>query len=313
MTFNDFIKLFPGKIDTGFLLSLKEERDRGWKKGHGPEYLEAINSLPSIGCDTTVEDGVFTLLGEGDERIEELAKKLVYWKKGPFNLFGTQIESEWRSDFKWDRLKDALPDLKNKTVLDIGCNNGYFMYRMLEQQPKAVLGIEPFLLYKAQFDFINHFVQADNLKVELFGVEHLNAFKDSFDVIFSMGILYHHRAPNQQLFDMRMALRSGGTLILETIGIPGEEEVSLTPSEKYAGMGNIWHLPTLNCLKLWLTKNKFHDIEVISTEWGTTDEQRATEWASSVSFKDFLDLNDSSKTIEGYPAPERFILKATKK
>lgn len=312
MDFNSFLELFPGRVDRQLLNDLRQEREIWWEKGDGPKYRKVLDSLPEHKAKFNVIDDVVTLEGEPIDLLES-AKGLSFWRKGPFNLFGTEIESEWRSDYKWNRLKDALPDLEEKTILDIGCNNGYFMFRMLEQNPTAVLGIDPVIYVKSQFDMINHFVKAQNMRVEMFGVEHITAFEHSFDVIFSMGILYHHRSPLQQLFDMRMALRPGGTLVLETIGIPGDEEVAITPDENYAGMKNIWLLPTLPMLIKWLERNKFIDIKVISTEWGGTSEQRKTSWSSGMSYEDFLDPNDHTKTVEGFPAPMRFILTASKK
>jgi tRNA (mo5U34)-methyltransferase len=311
MNFTKMLELLPGKIDHQFLNDLKRERDNWWQRGDGPKYQEVLDAIPEIKGDMQIQDGVVTVLGECDLDIAGIAKQLHYWRKGPFNLFGTHIETEWRSDYKWNRLKDALPDLEDKLVIDIGCNNGYFMYRMLEHGPKLVLGIDPCIQFNAQFEMVNKFVQADNLHFEMFGVEHIGYMPNSFDVMFSMGILYHHRTPLQQLFDMRQALRHQGTLVLETIVIPGEEEICITPRDRYNGMKNIWLLPTINMLKLWLEKSSFKNIEVISTEWDGVDEQRSTEWSANVSYQNFLDPNDHTKTIEGLPAPKRCIIKAT--
>ncbi len=44
----------------------------------------------------------------------------------------------------------------------------------------------------------------------------------------------------------------------------------------------------------------------------TTEEQRRTEWMVTESLADFLDPNDRSKTVEGYPAPQRAVLIARK-
>ena len=317
MNFNQLLDKLPGKIDRAALLELKEISDRRWVIGDGPNFRAALDELPRLDsagdCKLKIENGVVKLLGDHKPELIEIAKKLHYWRKGPFEIFGTEIDSEWRSDLKWDRLLKALPDLEGKNIIDVGCNNGYFMFRMLEHNPELVLGIDPCVQYNAQFEFVNHFLRSDKLRFEMFGVEDLGLMPNSFDVMFSMGILYHHRTPLQQLFDMRTALRNNGVLLLETIIIPGEQEIAITPRDRYCGMKNIWLLPTLNMLQLWLEKSKFHQIEVISTDWQGIDEQRSTSWAGSVSYENFLDPYDASKTIEGLPAPKRCILKAVVK
>ena len=97
--------------------------------------------------------------------IEKAAQALIPWRKGPFNLFGIEIDGEWRSCLKWNRMKDKLPPLEGKTILDIGCNNGYFMFKMMAQRPQFVLGIDPTLHFKNQFKFLQTFFQ--NLPVGL--------------------------------------------------------------------------------------------------------------------------------------------------
>ena len=60
----------------------------------------------------------------------------------------------------------------------------------------------------------------------------------------------------------------------------------------------------------WLGKVGFKDARVVDVSVTSTDEQRSTEWMTFHSLKDFLDPEDPSKTIEGYPAPTRAIVTA---
>lgn len=318
----DFLKALPGRVDLEYLNKLEIDCQKKWKSGNGPRYQEYISQFDSvIPTEMSVVDGIVSLDGKfpiesNNDTLEELGEKLMKlapWRKGPFRVGGVDIEAEWRSDYKWQRLEKALPELRGRRILDIGANNGYFMFRMLEHEPELVLGLEPTQIYAAQFEALKKFCPSPKLQMTSWGVEHLEAFDRCFDVIFSMGILYHHRSPLQQLYDMRGALRPGGTLILETIGIPGEEPVAITPPDRYAGMKNIWLLPTLSMLITWLERSKFIDVEVISTEWGELSEQRATEWSGVVSLADFLDADNQELTKEGLPAPKRFLLKASRK
>ncbi len=304
---------YPESFDIAQLQAEISLRETWWDyKNHIP-YKEVLSSLEEGQTSLTQENGIIKILLNANENIEEKVQALTPWKKGPFQINDLLIDSEWKSDLKWDRIKNALPNLKDLKLLDVGCNNGYYMYRMLEQNPEFVLGLDPYLLYKAQFEFINHYAKASNLYFELLGAEHIQHMKNIFDGVFYMGILYHHRDPISHLVHIRESLTPGGWMLLETIGIPGEENYCLTPTDRYANMKNIWFVPTLKCLITWLERSKFVDIEIVSQDWDETDEQRVTKFGPSKSYNHFLDPKNPSLTIEGHPAPKRFALMARKK
>jgi len=308
-----YLSPFKDRIDIDHLLDIKEQRTKNLLRDE--EIIKMLDNLPSyetVEFDPSMND--LNIKTNPPINIEDNARKLIPWKKGPFRLNDTLIDAEWKSELKWERLKDKI-NLKNKTVLDIGCNNGYFMFRGLEQDPRLILGIDPVARCYYQYQFIKHFIPNKPLYFELFGMEEVSYFREVFDCIFHMGIIYHHRNPIQQLRQIHSALKPNGELIIETIGIEGNGPVALFPEDRYARMRNVWFVPTLNCLKNWLQRTKFIDIEVLSTQWGLASEQRTTQWCPSghQSYKDFLDPNDSSKTIEGHPAPKRFCIKARKK
>lgn len=310
----DYLSHLNGKIDFSYLNKINQSQSDQWEKGHGPRLKDILDQISvSHSKGFSIDQGVVSFKAESTANLQDLLIGLKSWRKGPFKINDIEIESEWRSDFKWNRLNSHISPLKDRVILDIGANNGYFMFRMLEHNPKLVLGLEPTLIYKAQFEALKKFHPVENLQLETWGVEHLQAFESVFDTIFSMGILYHHRSPLDQLKDMRRALKPGGELVLETIGIPGEEIKSITPKDRYAGMRNVWFLPTLSQLIVWLERSKFNEIEVISKDWQEDREQRATSWSGEVSYKNFLNPKDSSLTIEGLAAPKRFLLKASRK
>ncbi|NQY52301.1 MAG: tRNA 5-methoxyuridine(34)/uridine 5-oxyacetic acid(34) synthase CmoB [Campylobacteraceae bacterium] len=250
-------------------------------------------------------------LSEDEHKILlETAKTLIPWRKGPFNLFGLEIDSEWQSNIKYNLIRPHF-NLKDKVVADIGCNNGYYMFKMLEDKPKKMIGFDPAPLTMIQFEFINHFYKSD-IEFEMLGIEHLEAYNHKFDFIFMLGVLYHRADPVGTLKSLARGLNSGGEILIDTFMIDGEEDVCLTPRDRYSKIPNIYFIPTIPALKNWLNRAGFTDIEVIATTVTSAEEQRKTSWSFDQSLEDFLDPTDSSKTIEGYPAPKRVYIKAKK-
>ena len=283
------------------------------------KYVRALDGLQDLHPTTKNYQGPEVRLGERSDvasdqwaRLYQMAIDLKPWRKGPYNLFGLEIDGEWRCDLKWDRLLPYIGGFYHKVVLDIGCNNGYYMHRMVPGMPKMVLGIDPVFLPWSQFQLVNSIAREKHLHHELLGIEHVGAFESYFDLVFFMGIIYHHRSPLDQLMMIRKAMRKGGTMIFETMGIEGDDPVAYFPDGRYACMRNVWFLPTLKCAVNWLKKAKFGDIEIISNTVMGTDEQRVTAWSTLASLDDFLDPKDKSKTIEGHPAPRRIAIRARK-
>ena len=247
---------------------------------------------------------------EEHEIVLNAAKKLIPWRKGPFNIFGLEIDSESQSSIKYNLIRPHF-NLKDKIVADIGCNNGYYMFRMLEDKPKKLVGFDPSPLTLHQFEFINHFVKSDII-YEMLGVEHLEYYNHKFDFIFMLGVLYHRADPIGTLKSLARGLNSKGEILIDTFMIDGEEELCLSPNKRYSKIPNIYFIPTILALKNWLERAGFEDIEVIATTITTSEEQRKTPWSFDQSLEDFLDPNDNSKTVEGYPAPKRVYVKARK-
>jgi len=234
------------------------------------------------------------------------------WRKGPFDVCGVSIDSEWRSDMKWDRIKDAISPLNDRMILDVGCGNGYYAFRMRGMGARLVIGIDPTLLYVMQFLAISQFVRAEPLHVLPLRLHELPGDAEAFDTVFSMGVLYHQRSPDEHLGQLKSALRPGGELVLETLILPGDEAVARTPESRYARMRNVWLLPTLTMLESWLTNAGFENVRLIDVTDTTTEEQRTTEWMPFESLAEALDATDPTRTIEGWPAPRRASLICTK-
>jgi tRNA (mo5U34)-methyltransferase len=223
-------------------------------------------------------------------------------------LFGVQIDTEWRSDWKWERLKNQIAPLQGRKVLDVGCGNGYHCWRMRGAGAELVVGIDPTLLFVMQFAALQKYLRDDHVAVLPLGIEHVPQKLRFFDTVFSMGVLYHRRSPFDHLLELRDALRPGGQLVLETLVIDGGVGEILVPDDRYARMNNVWFLPSTAALTQWLKKVGFKNPQLLNATMTTTEEQRSTEWMTFQSLSHCLDPLDATRTIEGYPAPKRAIL-----
>ena len=273
---------------------------------------ESLKQLPNLkNIEYFIQDSIKIetkeIKREQKEQIDKLAWELRPWRKGPFNLFGTFIDSEWRSYIKYNLLEPYF-DLKDKCVADIGCNNGYYLFRMLEQKPKKLVGFDPSIHYKTQFDFINHFLKT-SIEFELLGIEHLPFYESKFDVIFCLGVLYHRSDPINALKALKNGLNDGGYVILDTFMISGDKPYVLTPEDRYSKIPNVYFIPTISALENWCKRAKFKNFEILEIKKTDINEQRKTEWIEGESLENFLNPNDNTQTIEGYPAPKRVYVK----
>jgi len=297
------------------LALLREERKKWLTWKNIIPYQEAIKKLPSHeNVEVTLADTVQITIPNLSEyealQIEETALLMKPWRKGPFGLNDLFIDSEWQSQIKYNLLEPHF-DLKDKIVGDIGCNNGYYLFRMLSHKPKKLIGFDPSAIYYSQFQFMNHYIKSD-IVYELLGVEHVEFYEHKFDTLFCLGVLYHRSDPVAMLKSLFKGLNKGGELILDTFMIDGEEEMCLTPRDRYSKIPNIYFVPTVPALINWCHRAGFESVEVLETMVTESNEQRKTEWIDTQSLEDYLDPNDKTKTVEGYPAPKRVYVKAVK-
>jgi tRNA (mo5U34)-methyltransferase len=270
---------------------------------------DALDNLEDISCRVELND-VVKVSGKNNSDIKQIAKMMMPWRKGPFELFDIFIDAEWQSNIKYNLLRKHF-NLKDKRVADIGCNNGYYMFRMLEDNPTLLVGFDPSPLYKTQFDFINHFVKSD-IVYEMLGVEHAEFYEQKFDTIFCLGVLYHRSDPVAMLKQLFRSLDKKGEVILDTFYIDGDEEYALCPQSSYSKIPNIYFVPTIKALKHWCLRVGFESFEILETSKTDAQEQRKTDWIQGQSLEDFLDSNDENKTVEGYPAPQRVYVRLIK-
>ena len=285
--------------------------------GDLPDWQAVLENLPDVTpCSVEVENRVRIgtrddISREQRDALEEQLRKLHPWRKGPWEIFDLLIDTEWRSDWKWERVVPHIQPLNNRLVLDVGCGNGYHCWRQFGAGARRVIGIDPSAKYVAQFYALKKYLGRDK-PVDLLplGIEALPPGLGAFDTTFSMGVLYHRRSPMDHLRELRETLRPGGQLVLETLVIDGDLGDCLVPEGRYAKMRNVWFLPSCATLESWLRKCGFDNPRTVDIDTTNLGEQRRTEWMRFESLADFLDPQDPSLTAEGHPAPKRAVLVA---
>ncbi len=288
------------------------------RHGHFPRWLAALDSLPADNTSSTDlnSDSITTVAANQSANqqlhIKKALLELAPWRKGPFNIEGVFVDSEWRSFLKWNRIAENISPLSGRTILDVGCGNGYYGYRMLGAGARSVVGVDPGELFCTQFLAINHFVHATQLAVLPLTGEMVFEQPYLFDTVFSMGVLSHRREPQEHLAGLLSCLKSGGELVLETLIIDSSDSEQLVPEDRYANMRNVWKLPSVSLLLEQIKDAGFGNPRCVDICRTTTDEQRPTPWMSSYSLQHGLDPTDPTLTKEGYPAPTRAVVIANK-
>lgn len=287
--------------------------------GDASTWMQALQSLTtSDDTKLLLDQDVVSCIPTGEmsrdrsQQIESALLSLRPWRKGPWQMASTFVDSEWRSDLKYQRIAPLLTKLEHQSVLDVGCGNGYFALRLLGQGAKWVLGVDPTLLYRAQFMAFRRLAcgNTESLAANVLPLrlEALAEVKPIFDLILSMGVIYHQRDAFMHLQQLQRWLKPDGQLILETLIVEGDEP--LYPSGRYARMRNVYQIPSVSSLVDQLATLKFSNIQCVDVSTTTNREQRTTAWMPFESLAAALHPTDPTRTIEGYPAPRRALLHA---
>ncbi|MBC5857059.1 tRNA 5-methoxyuridine(34)/uridine 5-oxyacetic acid(34) synthase CmoB [Campylobacter jejuni] len=259
----------------------------------------------NLACNFSLSESInLSTNSQAKDEILAIAKELKPWRKGPFKIDDLFIDTEWQSFIKFNILKPFMNEISQKCIADIGCNNGYYMFKMLEFNPVKLIGFDPSIKYRLQFEFINALAKTP-IEYELLGVQNLPNYVLKFDVIFCLGVIYHRSDPIKMLKDLKAGLNKNGVVFLDTIYIEDEREIALVPNKTYSKIPNIYFIPSISTLKNWCERAGFKEFEVLATKKTDENEQRKTEWIDSFSLENFLDPKDKNLTIEGYEAPKR--------
>ena len=278
--------------------------------GRSEEWDAALATIQSTKPASQFDADTLSV-GDPNADFEEVLSMFLPWRKGPLQIGKTLVDTEWRSDWKWQRISRHIEPLEGKRVLDIGCGNGYHLFRMLGAGADLALGIDPTILFNYQFSLLQKLSQPNRAYLLPLRSEHLPQF-GGFDTVFSLGVLYHRRSPIDHLKELLSFAKPGGELVLETLIVEGDQNTLLIPRDRYAKMANVWFIPSTSMLELMLRRAGFIDVKTVDVNVTSLEEQRATKWMQFQSLEDYLDPTDKTKTVEGYPAPTRAVLVARK-
>lgn len=172
---------------------------------------------------------------------------------------------------KWKRFEKAIPDLGGLTVLDIGCNAGFYSMEMKRRGAARVLGIDSDDDYLAQARFA---AEVNGLDIEFrrMSVYDVGAIDETFDVVLFLGVLYHLRHPLLAL-DLIHDHVAHGLLVVQSMQRGSAEVEPLAddydfwradpfdrPSypklhfveQRYAGDPTNWWIPNRACMEAML-------------------------------------------------------------
>jgi tRNA (mo5U34)-methyltransferase len=179
---------------------------------------------------------------------------------------------------KWERFANALPaDLRGKTVLDVGCNAGFYSIEMKRRGADRVVAVDIDERYLAQARFAARMSEAAIEFVKL-DVYHLRDLGESFDIVLFLGVLYHLRHPLLAL-DLLREHVVRDTLVVQSMQRGSNEAVSLEEDypfsersvfdaagypkmhfveHRYAGDCTNWWIPNPACVSAMLRSAGFH-------------------------------------------------------
>ena len=187
---------------------------------------------------------------------------------------------------KFREFAAAIPaDLSGKTVLDIGCNAGFYSLEMKRRGAGYVLGIDSDERYLAQARFASRVLRMDGIEFRNLSVYDVGALGRRFDVVIFMGVLYHLRHPLLAL-DLIRAHVAGDLLIFQSMQrgskkvLPVEndydfEERSLFRQTGYPHLSFVEHEYSHDWTNWWIPNRACTEAMLRSA--GFTIEQRPEE------------------------------------
>jgi tRNA (mo5U34)-methyltransferase len=178
--------------------------------------------------------------------------------------------------FKWEKFAHAVPaDLTGKSVLDIGCNAGFYSIEMKRRGAARVVGIDADERYLTQARFAARIAKVD-IELRLMSVYDIASLGEQFDLVLFMGVLYHLRHPllaldlvhdvvRETLVFQTMLRGAGEVMDVQADYAFGEREMFDEPAfpkmffveQRYAGDPTNWWIPNRACAEAMLRSAGF--------------------------------------------------------
>jgi tRNA (mo5U34)-methyltransferase len=218
------------------------------------------------------------------EEIEEQVRALGDWFQN-IDLHGIpSAPNHFLGDYpavKWQRFAAAVPeDLTGKSVLDIGCNAGFYSIEMKRRGAGRVLGIDSEPMYLAQGRFA---AEVLGMEIEFWqlSVYDLAQLREKFDLVIFMGVLYHLRHPLLAL-DLIREHVAGDLLLFQSMQRGSQEVGTLTSDydfwetdvfdrpdfprmhfieKRYAHDPTNWWIPNRACVEAMLRSARFRILQ----------------------------------------------------
>jgi tRNA (mo5U34)-methyltransferase len=214
----------------------------------------------------------------------------------------TKTESAWGDDLDhprvlWESVSELLPSLEGKRVLDVGCNDGFFLFACRRLGAKEVVGVEVREHYYDHAVLVNRLLDLGGITIHLMSAYDVGEALGQFDVTLALGLIYHLKNPF--LFLERVSAITTSTIIVETavrnsnddlrnrelerIGAPCMEFIENPPSDLNPEGGPNWWVPNTECVSAMLRVCGFPQTLVASERILTPGKQRQpTEFGRAI-------------------------------
>lgn len=223
------------------------------------------------------------------EELVALVKSFPYWYHRIYLGHGVYtLEAPTYPDWVWHRAKVVFPiDLKGASVLDVGCNAGYFSIQAKRRGAGRVVGIEPIEDHLKQAEVCR---QIWGLDIEYLAMDahQIDRLQDTFDIVIFTGILYHLKNPLYVLEEVGRVCRDA--IVVET------EIMAESPGNVvYVRQGPYGHTPIIACRKGIMKFIEGDELNSDGSNWWIPDTECVLGMLRTAGFKHFSKPCDLSE------------------
>jgi tRNA (mo5U34)-methyltransferase len=231
------------------------------------------------------------------EEAEAFVKSYSFWYHRIYLGNGIYTLPPTMADQVWALIKPTFPvDLKGASMLDIGCNAGFFSILAKLRGAGRILGVEFFPMFFEQAEYIRKIWQMD-MEYRLMDAHNVGKIDEQFDLVMFAGILYHLKNPLQVL--EYIGDRCRDAVIVESEVIPDDRRNLLM-----ARMGPLGNIKLTATTKGFMKFYEGDELNGDNSNWWAPDTECLLGMLRVAGFKHF------SRPI--YHAPSRILLIATK-